>query len=163
MLVTYVRTIVSTAGHVSCVLVLFGTNLLIGAIDGTARSLVKVIATCTGARIEQDHRIPHPERIRTFQDDRDDLIVSLPNTGAAEGGKSGPDQVMDEAETLARTVAYAAERNPKFDKSILGNESKLRELATNLICNELGGDDPSLLAEDFQFVFPVVGPLTKAQ
>ena len=47
MLVTYVRTIVSTAGHVSCVFVLFGTNLLIGAIDGTARSLVKVIATCT--------------------------------------------------------------------------------------------------------------------
>lgn len=163
MLVTYVRTIVSTAGHISCVLVLFGTNLLIGAIDGTARSLVKVIATCTGARIEQDHRIPHPERIRTFQDDRDDLIVTRPNTGAAEGGKSGPDQVMDEAETLARTVAYAAERNPNFDKSILGNESKLRELATNLICNELGGDDPSLLAEDFQFVFPVVGPLTKAQ
>lgn len=163
MLATYVRTLVSTAGHVSCVCVLIGTNLLIGALDGTARSLVKAIATCTGARIEQDQRIPHPERVRTFQDHRDDLIVHRPHTGAAEGGTSGPNQVMDEAATLAKTVAYAQEQHPEFDPSILGNEAKLRELATRLICNELGGDDPSLLAEDFQFLFPVVGPLTKAQ
>lgn len=163
MLVTYVRTIVSTAGHVSCIFVLFGTNLLIGAIDKTARSLVAVIAASTGARIEQDYRIPHAERIRTFQDNHDDLIVHRPNTGAAEGGKSGPNQVMDETKTLAKTVAHARKEYPDFDKSILGNEPKLRDLAITLICNELGGDDPSLLAEDFQFLFPVVGPLTKAQ
>ena len=165
MLVTYFRTIVSTAGHVSCVCVLFGTNLMIGAIDWTARSLVGVISACTGARIEQDYRIPHAERVRTFQDRRDDLIVHRPNTGASEGGKSGPNQVMDESETLKKTVAYAKEKHPEFDtkNSILGNEAKLTELAQNLICHELGGDDPSLLAEDFQFLFPVVGPLTKAQ
>ncbi len=161
MLVTYLRTIVSTAGHASCVCVLFGTSLVIDAIDATARTVVKIIATCTGARIEQDYRVPHAERVRTFQDKRDGLIVHKPNTGAAEGGKSGPNQVIDEAETLKKTVAYAKEQNPGFD--ILGNEAKLTELAQKLICNELGGDDPSLLAEDFQFLFPVVGPLTKAQ
>lgn len=161
MLVTYFRTIVSTAGHVSCVCVLFGTNLLIGAIDGTARSIVGIISACTGARIEQDYRVPHAERVRTFQDDRDDLVVHKPNTGAADGGKSGPNQVMDEEATLKKTVAYAKANNPGFD--ILGNEAKLTELAKNLICHELGGDDPNLLAEDFQFLFPVVGPLTKAQ
>ncbi len=161
MLATYFRTIVSTAGHVSCVCVLFGTNLLIGAIDWTARSIVGIISATTGARIGQDYRVPHAERVRTFQDQRDDLVVHKPNTGAAEGGKSGPNQVMDEEETLKKTVKYAKEKNPGFD--ILGNEAKLTELAQNLICHELGGDDPSLLAEDFQFLFPVVGPLTKAQ
>lgn len=166
MLVTYFRTVVSTFGHVSCACVLFGSNLLINVIDGTARSIVKVISTVTLARIEQDSRIPHAERVRTFQDKRDDLIVCRPGTGTCEGGKSGPNQVMDEAETLKKTVAYAREKYPDFDNSgsnLLGNETKLKELATNLICNELGGDDPTLLSDDFQFVFPVVGPLTKNQ
>mmetsp|Transcript_20557 Transcript_20557/g.44621 ORF Transcript_20557/g.44621 Transcript_20557/m.44621 type:complete len:327 (+) Transcript_20557:175-1155(+) len=166
MLVTYTRTVISTAGHVSCVCVLFGSNMLINVIDSAARSLVKVISTVTAAHIGQDSRTPHAERVRTFQDNRDDLIVCRPGTGAAEGGKSGPNQVMDEAETLKKTVAYAKEKYPDFDNSsmdILGNEKKLKELATNLICNELGGDDPSLLSDDFQFLFPVVGPLTKTQ
>lgn len=166
MLVTYTRTAISTAGHVSCVCVLFGSNLLINVIDSAARSLVKVISTVTAAQIEQDSRTPHAERVRTFQDNRDDLIVCRPDTGAAEGGKSGPNQVMNEAETLKKTVAYAKEKYPAFDNSgmdILGNEKKLKELATILICNELGGDDPSLLSDDFQFLFPVVGPLTKTQ
>ena len=166
MLVTYIRTIISTAGHVSCVFVLFGSNLLINVIDGTARSIVKVISTVTLAQIEQDSRIPHAERVRTFQDDHDDLIVSRKGTGASENGKLGPNQVMNEQETLKKTVAYAKEKYPEFSSSsmdILGNEKKLKELATNLICNELGGDDPSLLSDDFQFLFPVVGPLTKTQ
>lgn len=167
MLVTYFKTIVSTAGHASCICVLFGTNLVIGAIDGTARSIVGIISACTGAKIEQDYRIPHPERVRTFQDNRDDLIVHIPNTGTTQGGASGPNQIMDTPKTLQNTVAYAKEKNPEYfdkdGKTIVGNEEKLKELATNLICHELGGDDPSLLAEDFQFVFPVVGPLTKAQ
>ena len=163
MLVAYLRTIVSTAGHASCVVVLFGSNLVISAIDGTARLIVGTISACTGAKIEQDYRIPHAERVRTFQDKPEGLIVHRPNTGAAEGGKSGPNQVMDEKETLKKTMSYAKEKYPEFDEKILGNEEKLKELATKLICNELGGDDPSLLAEDFQFLFPVVGPLTKAQ
>lgn len=169
MLVTYFRTVVSTVGHVSCVCVLFGSNLLINVIDGMARSIVKIISTVTLAQIEQDSRTPHAERVRTFQDNRNDLIVHRPDTGNSEGGKSGPNQVMDEAETLKKTVAYAKEKYPDFDSNsnsslnILGNETKLKELAINLICNELGGDDPTLLSDDFQFLFPVVGPLTKRQ
>jgi len=166
MLVTYFKTIVNTAGHVSCVCVLFGTNLLVGAIEGTARSIVKVISTCTGAKIEQDYRVPHAERIRTFQDNRDDLIVHLPKTGTTDGGESGPNQVMDVPKTLAKTVAHAKETNPEYftgGSTIVGDETKLNELATKMICSEFGGDDPSLLADDFQFVFPVVGPLTKTQ
>jgi len=154
------RTIVSTAGHASCICVLFGANLIIRAVDITARSIVTVIAAGTGARIEQDHRIPHSERVRTFQDKRD-LIVHRPNTA----GKSGPNQVMDEQETLKKTVAFAKEQYKEFDNNsnILGNEEKLIELAKSVIRAELGGDDPTLLSEDFQFLFPVVGPLTKQQ
>jgi len=166
MLVTYIRTVISTAGHVSCICVLFGSNLLINVIDGTARSIVKVISTATMAKIDQDSRIPHSERIRTFQDNDggdDELIVCRDGTGGSEKGKSGPNQIMDEQETLKKTVAYAKKKYPEFDNKhdILGNEKKLKELATALICNELGGDDPSLLSDDFQFLFPVVGPLTK--
>jgi len=164
MLVTYIRTVISTAGHMSCVCVLFGSTLLMNVIDGTTRSIVKVISTVTMAKIEQDSRIPHSERVRTFQDKNDALIVCREDTGASEKGSSGPNQVMDEQETLKKTVAYAKTQYPEWqDNDILGNEHKLKELATALICNELGGDDPSLLSEDFQFLFPVVGPLTKAQ
>ena len=162
MLVTTLRTVVSTAGHASCICVLFGTNLVVGAIEGTARTLVGIISTCTGARIEQDYRVPHAERVRTFQDKDADVVVYKPGTGVSDGGKSGPNQVMDETETLKKTIVYAKAKNPDYG-NIIGNEAKLTELAQNLICNELGGDDPSLLADDFQFLFPVVGPLTKAQ
>merc|ERR1739848_619210 len=82
------------------------------------------------------------------------------------GGESGPNQVMDVPKTLAKTVAHAKETNPEYfagGSTIVGDETKLKELATKMICNEFGGDDPSLLADDFQFVFPVVGPLTKTQ
>lgn len=164
--VKYLGTIISTAGHVSCIGVLCGTNVLIGVIDLTGRSIVKVISFVTGATIEQDARIPHAERVRTFQDKNDHLIVHRPKTGSADGGKSGPNQVLDEGKTLEKTVEYAKEQYSDFfenDNNILGDEAKLTELATNLICNELGGTDPSLLAKDFQFLFPVVGPLTKTQ
>lgn len=164
----FVRTVVSTAGHISCVCILFGSNLLINAINGTARSLVAIISTITAAQIEQDLRIPHAERVRTFQDKRDDLIVCHEGTGSCERGKSGPNQVMDEVGTLKKTMAYAKEKYPEFETGdnctvILGNKEKLKELATDLICCEFGGDNPDLLSDDFQFLFPVVGPLTKEQ
>jgi len=164
MLVTYFKTIVSTAGHVSCICVLLGTNLVIGAIDGTARAVVKAITAVTGARIEQDYRVPHAERVRTFQDNND-LIVHVPNTGPFDGGASGPNQIMDPVKTLEKTVAHARETNPEFfadqSKTFIGDETKLKELATKMIIAEFA--DPDLLADDFQFLFPVVGPLTRDQ
>merc|ERR1712238_333072 len=112
----------------------------------------------TLAKIEQDSRVPHAERIRTFQDDNV-LVAHRPNTGA-DGG-NGPDQVLDEAKTLKSAVAYAKKSHPNFD--LLGNEEALTKLAHNLISNEFGGTNSDLLSEDFQFIFPVVGPLTKAE
>jgi len=113
------------------------------------------------ARIDQDDRTPHAERVRTFQDsDNEDMVVYRPGTGA--GGGTGPDQVMDEAETLKATVAYAKKTHHR-DFHILGDEPKLTELAHALISSEFGGTNPDLLADDFQFLFPVVGPLTKEQ
>eukprot|EP00957_Ditylum_brightwellii_P165855 12627471-Ditylum_brightwellii.AAC.1 len=95
-----IGTIISTIGHVSCIGVLMTTNLMIGGLDFAARSIVQFIATVTRAQIEQDSRTPHAERIRTFQE-TNDLVVYRPNTGA-DGGK-GPDQVIDETETLKAT------------------------------------------------------------
>jgi len=152
------RALISTAGHLSCIGVLTTTNLLIGGLEFTARSIVRVISTITLANIEQDSRVPHAERVRTFQD-TSDLVTYLPNTGA-DGG-TGPDQVMDENKTLQATVAYAKKKHPNFQ--LLGNEQALTELAHALISNEFGGTNPDLLSDDFQFIFPVVGPLTKSQ
>lgn len=158
------RTVLSSVGHVSCVSVLVTTNLLISGLDFTARALVRVLSAVTLARIEQDDRTPHAERVRTFQD-CPDLVVYRPNTGA--NGGTGPDQVMDEEKTLAATVAYARRHHPEFfartnDDVILGNTKRLTELAHALISHEFGGTNADLLADDFQFLFPVVGPLTKA-
>ena len=152
----YFRAVISTVGHVSCISVLATTNLMISGLDFSARSLVRMISTVTMARIDQDHRTPHAERVRTFQDSSD-LVVYRPNTGA-DGG-TGPDQVMDEAETLKATVAYAKKTQPNFD--LLGDVEKLTALAHALISSEFGGTNTDLLADDFQFLFPVVGPLTK--
>jgi len=150
------RSLVSTVGHVSCISILATTHLVISGLDFTARSIVRVISITTMAKIEQDGRIPHAERVRTFQDTTD-LIVHRQNTGA-DGG-TGPDQVMDEEETLKATVAHAKKTHPNFH--LLGDTEKLTELAHTLISNEFGGTNPDLLADDFQFLFPVVGPLTK--
>ena len=155
-MMSYFRAVVSTVGHVSCIGVLATTNLMISGLDYSARSLVRFISTITMAQIEQDSRTPHAERVRTFQDSSD-LVVYRPNTGA-DGG-TGPDQVMDEAETLKATVAYAKKTQPNFD--LLGDEKKLTMLAHALISSEFGGTNSDLLADDFQFLFPVVGPLTK--
>lgn len=153
-----VEKIFSTAGHVSCAGILVSTHLVIAGLDLGARTLVRLIANVSGARIEQDERILHSERIPTFQESPD-LVAYISNTGA-EGGK-GPDQVMDEAETLKATVKYAKKTHPNFD--LLGDEKRLTELAHALISSEFGGTNSDLLADDFQFIFPVVGPLTKEQ
>jgi hypothetical protein len=86
----YIRTVISTVGHVSCIGVLATTNLMVAGLEFSARTIVKMISTVTMAQIEQDSRTPHAERIRTFQDSSD-LVVYRPNTGA-DGG-TGPDQV----------------------------------------------------------------------
>mmetsp|Transcript_1973 Transcript_1973/g.2904 ORF Transcript_1973/g.2904 Transcript_1973/m.2904 type:complete len:318 (+) Transcript_1973:22-975(+) len=156
----FLRATLSTVGHVSCISVLVGTNLLVAVLDFTARALVKIISTVTLAKIEQDSRIPHSERVRTFQETKD-CVVYRSNTG--NNGGSGPDQVLDEVETLKKTVAYAKSTKQHANFDLLGDETKLTELAHQLISNEFGGTKPELLAEDFQFLFPVVGPLTKTQ
>lgn len=155
---TVFGTLISTTGHLSCIGVLATTNLLISSLEFTARYIVRVISTITMAKIEQDSRTLHSERVRTFQDNLD-LVAHCPNTGA-DGG-TGPDQVMDETKTLKATVAYAKKSHPNF--RLLGNEQALTELAHALISNEFGGTNPDLLSDDFQFIFPVVGPLTKGQ
>lgn len=156
----YFQALLSSIGHISCISILATTNLVITGLDVSARSLVRIISTVTLARIDQDYTVPHAERVRTFQDsDNEDLIAHKPHTGA--NGGTGPDQVMDEAKTLKATVAYAKKNHPNFH--LLGDEPKLTELAHALISNEFGGTNPDLLSEDFQFLFPVVGPLTKEQ
>jgi len=152
----FLRTCISTVGHISCIGVLTSTNLAITSLEFVARSIVRAISAVTLAKIEQDSRTPHAERVRTFQD-HPELVHYVPDTGI----DGGPDQIVDDAKTLRASVAHAKQTRPEFH--MLGDESKLKELARALILTEFGGTKPSLLADDFQFLFPVVGPLTKEQ
>lgn len=145
----YLSTVLSTTGHVMSIMILIGTSLTVATIECLARSFVKLIAWGTGAAIAQDKLQPHRERVLTFQQDSA-LVKYLPHTGA-DGG-TGPDQVIDEKATYARTAGA-------FPLS----EQQLVARCHALITSEFGGLKPELLAEDFQFVFPVVGPLTKAE
>jgi len=141
---------VSTAGHLVCVTILVSTSLFVSTIDWLARSVVSVVSYLTGADIAQDSVTPHRERVQTFQQ-QPELVQYRQGTGA-DGGK-GPDQVIDEQATLAKT----SRRFPQF------NEKQLIAKCHALISSEFGGHAPNLLADDFQFVFPVVGPLGKAE
>jgi len=157
-------TALSTVGHVSCIAILFFSNMFVGAVEYCARSLVWVISGLSGAAIEQDSRAVHTERVTTFQNFSNGKgpLVYKPGTGAQNG--KGPDQVLDEKATMKKTVEYITrEQNGADFGDLLGNTEKLTELAHKMIMNEFGGADPSLLSEDFQFLFPVVGPLTKEQ
>mmetsp|Transcript_26782 Transcript_26782/g.30612 ORF Transcript_26782/g.30612 Transcript_26782/m.30612 type:complete len:316 (+) Transcript_26782:154-1101(+) len=160
----YFRNILSTCGHVSCIGILVTTNILISGIDTIARSMVRIIATVTLAQIEQDSRTPHSERVRTFQNDTkeaEELVVYKPDTSFYKG--DSPNQIIDEAETLKRTVAYAKKTLSKKSCDFLGDEEKMTAMAYDVIRSEFGGTKPEVLADDFQFLFPVVGPLTKEQ
>jgi len=165
--VNILGTVLSTVGHVSCISILFSTNLFVGTVEWFSRSLVWMISRLTGAHIEQDSRVMHSERVRSFQDcpnGADGVVVYREGTGA-ENGK-GPNQVMDEKATMDKAVEYfKQQRNASSDDygDLLGNTKKLTQLAHKMIVNEFGGTDPSLLSTDFQFLFPVVGPLTKEQ
>merc|ERR1711865_306320 len=57
-------TALSTVGHGSCIAILFFSNMLVGAVEYCARSLVWVISGLSGAAIEQDSRAVHTEESR---------------------------------------------------------------------------------------------------
>merc|ERR1712086_252422 len=144
-----VMTVLSTVGHLLCIFTLVFAAFWIKVIETIVHAVVGVVSSISGASISQDSLQPHKERVRTFQTNPS-LVHYREGTGS--NGGTGPNQVVDEPATLSRTQNLF----PLTEKELIAK-------CHQLICSEFGGLKPELLAEDFQFLFPVVGPLHKKE
>jgi len=93
-------------------------------------------------RRRREQQRTHP---MAFASPVDEAIVNAPC-----GEQLGPLDVVDEARMLR-------------DASFPIPADELIQLTKGLLAANNGADDPSLLAEDFQFVAPVVGPLGREE
>jgi len=120
-------------GHVISFVMLMSAAYTIKLIDWLTRFFVNIVKSLTDADIEKDRRTWHPQR------EISDIVYT-------ENGD------LDETKTM---------KNSKFP---LGPE-KLMVLTKQLLSPEaeFGSKNPDLLAEDFKFIFPIVGPLTKIE
>jgi len=126
-------------GHVVCIITLMTSAICIKLTDWLARFFVSIVVNLTGAEIQKDKRKWHPQR------EINSNLVYEPKDKPEIG-------VLDAEESL---------KNSKFPLE----PEKLIFLTKQLVSPEaeFGSKNPDLLAEDFQFVFPIVGPLTKIE
>jgi hypothetical protein len=174
------RGVLKTCGHLTASGILVGASLACTCIELTAKLAAYSVARLTGAAIDQDETTMHDERFKTFQlppsanpngtkeaDTKDPhfLLAYRPNTGANGAAAKEPMQVLDEAQTLSKTKDFYAKQKGITSATFpaFGDEAKLTLLAHAFISTEFGCLKEDLLAEDFQFIFPVVGPLGKAE
>jgi len=129
--------ILQVVGHVISVIFLLSASLSNKISDWFARSCVAWIQSVTGAIIPRDYQKFHSQRETNppLYEDND------PKVG-----------VINEKVTLA---------SASFNIAPVDLIAKTKELLSPEA--EFGSKKPELLAEDFQFVFPVVGPLTKTE
>lgn len=103
-------------------------------------------------------------------------LADVINNMCGSGQNTARRKVAWHKQRYANTPVYvesSANAYDELDVSATMNGStfpikpdKLIEIAKNIIASEFGtkeGSDASCLAEDFQFVAPIVGPLTKAE
>ena len=124
-------------GHALAMLVYIGTAFIVNIISSAGRLLAHAISRLTGAVVEQDLIAIHPER---------NITPSESLRYEAEGKLNGVPQFIDDSATLP-------------------DEASAKQLiakAKAVILAQFGASQPDLLSDDFQFLFPVVGPLTKA-
>lgn len=124
-------------GHASSVIVLLAGSFSIRLSDWFVRSIVAFIQSISGAIIPRDNQKFHSQRAKgqPFYENDD------PKAG-----------VINEKATLETTpFTYSPEDLISKTKQLIAPEA------------ELGSKKPDLLADDFQFVFPVVGPLSKTE
>ena len=172
------RAVVKTCGHAVAVVILVSASAIVLAVELGAKLTAFYIAKVAGAVIDQDVTTVHKERFKTFQlppgasggkahvdvAEPHFLLSYKPGTGGNGNAKQEPMQVLDEARTLQKVKEYYAKQGitassfPSF-----GDAAKMTGLAQAFISSEFGCLEPDLLADDFQFLFPVVGPLTKTE
>jgi len=131
-------TILKAIGHLMCVCLLVTGACCVRVLDWTTRTFVGLIQTLTGATVERDQKKLHPQRELinelVYEDNKPEVGVLNENTMLKNSSFSlSPEQLIIKA------------------KKLLSPEA------------EFGSKNPDLLAEDFQFIFPIVGPLCKTE
>ena len=149
---------VKTTGHLCCVAILLTGAFWMWLIDSATRFAVHIIATCTVATCEVDTKVIHEPRAKN-----DDLVF-VEGTDIIGGFPGQGNQIIDEEATLA-LVRKKASNKKKGGKGggQPPSENEMMDKVRLLLRTEFGAKQPDLLADDFQFLFPVVGPLSKAE
>ena len=138
VLVQFPLFVLKTFGHLVAICTLLSTGLLCGIIDSIGRVLSASVAKVTLANIEQDSVVLHDCRVATEQSK---LVYE---DGSNTMDTDGPPQIVDTKASLSEVEAKGAELIAKTKVLVLA---------------EFGAKRPDLLSDDFQFTFPVVGPL----
>ncbi|CAE8623023.1 unnamed protein product [Polarella glacialis] len=139
-----------TTGNVVCILLLTGTAMLAGAVETTGRTAVCLVSFLCGCKIDQLQTEVHSERYDALSGGS--TVEYIP--GSIGFGAGALAEILDEKTTLANS-----------QKALFGHfsEVQLIDKTKYLLQKEFGCLEPDLLAEDFQFLFPVVGPLPKEE
>lgn len=156
-----------SAGNVACIAVLVSVGTIARVVEWVGFQLVGLIAAATGCSIDQDAMTPHSERGQPWCTGGM-RATYVAGTGVGEG----PDQVVEEDATMSSSLgampqnanAYTTGPSSSAKGSAVDeHRAALMAKTRAIITTEFGCLDPSLLSQDFQFIFPVVGPLHKAE
>jgi len=122
-------------GHVLSVILLVIGSLSIKIVDTIIRFLVNMIKSVTGAKIEKDSMKFHVQReeVRPEYENKEIGDIDVKTTLSKSSYPFSPEDLIKKVKILVSPEA------------------------------EFGSKNPDLLADDFQFVFPVVGPLKKME
>lgn len=137
-----------TFGNVVCIGLLTGTAVLARTVEAIGRSSTRVVSFLCGCKIDQLEMDMHSERYDALS--QATAVEYVPgSTGFGTGALA---EIIDEKKTLANS-----------QKALYSHfsEGQLLEKTKYILQKEFGCLEPDLLAEDFQFLFPVVGPLPK--
>lgn len=137
-----------TTGNMLVIGLLTGTAILSGTIETIGRGVAGLVSFVCGCKIDQLQTKMHSERYDALS--RRTAVEYLP--GSIGFGAGALSEVLDEKATLAHS-----------QKALFAHfsEAQLIEKAKYMLQKEFGCLEPDLLAQDFQFLFPVVGPLPK--
>jgi len=125
-------------GHLVSVVLLLSAAYSISILEWIIRKLVDLIQNLTGADIPRDKVQLHTQREKSSK-------ISYEYNKPENG-------VVDEKVTLS------TKKFPISKEELIAKTKKLISPEA-----EFGSKNPDLLADDFQFVFPVVGPLSKIE
>eukprot|EP00392_Amoebophrya_sp_AT5.2_P002533 g2538.t1 len=156
-----------TTGHALASAILLSGGTVSAAVETVTNMLAKLVAALFGAQVN-DLSVDSPTFLLSELGGAHASLFCTcihyqPDSEGALG--TGLPQIIDEKKSLdaRRTQMLAVEGKNRTVTDLRMTSEKLIELSHEVLRAEFGTMKPELLAEDFRFVFPVVGPLSKKE